>query len=251
MNDRHLSSALLLAAIAQWIAPLLPLMGLGQTVGAQARDGGIPPELPPGIFFSIWSVIFTLYLAFALYAVFRPKYVHQHLGPPLLGAGIANTAWMLSAQLIGSEWLNLALLFPVVCFSWMAARRLHLMGGWDGTGHKLVAAALTGLLAGWSVVAVSISLPRVIRMMRGLDATDQVWVSLWCALVPAGLLAWAYASKVSRGLWFFVALGWGISGIIVNNWTRTGTHWLAIMATLIGLYIFWRRLAYGARPAFE
>ncbi len=83
-----------------------------------------------------------------------------------------------------------------------------------------------------------------------MATTDAVWISLWSALLPAGLLTWLYTNRVSAGLWFYVALGWGLSGIAVNNWVRLGTHWLAIMTVIVGLYVLWRRLAYGARPAF-
>ena len=62
---------LLAVAILQWLAPLLPLSGHGRTIGAQAVEEGMPPELPPGVFFSIWGVIFTLYLIFARLAVFK------------------------------------------------------------------------------------------------------------------------------------------------------------------------------------
>ena len=248
---RFVPTLLLVVALLQWSAPLLPIAGIGDPVGAQARESGIPPELPPGIFFSIWSVIFTLYLVFAALAVFSPSYLERHLGPPLLAAGTGNVVWMLSAQMIGSEWLNFLLLLPIVWFSWIAAHRLHLMGGWDGTGRRLIALSLSGLLAGWSSVAVSISVPRIVRMTAGLEATDQVWLSLWCALIPAGLMAWAFAARVSRSLWFFAALGWGLSGIVVNNWTRTGLHGLAIMTAVFGLYVLWRRLRDGARSALR
>lgn len=251
MKSALLPPLLLIAAILQWAAPLLPLAGIGETVGSQAREGGIPPELPLGIFFSIWSVIFTLYLVFAALAVFNRSYLEEHVGPPLLAAGTGNVVWMLSAQMIGNEWLNFALLLPIVAFSWIAAHRLHLMGGWDGTRRRLVALALAGLLAGWSSVAVSISVPRLVRMMAGLEASDHVWLSLWCALLPAGFFAWAFAARISRNLWFFAALGWGLTGIVLNNWTRTGLHGLAIVAAVFGLYVLWRRLRYGARPALR
>ena len=242
---------LLIVGILQWTAPLLPLAGIGETVGAQAREGGIPPELPLGVFFSIWSVIFTLYLVFAAFAVFSRSYLEEHIGPPLLAAGAGNVVWMLSAQMIGNEWLNFVLLLPILGFAWLAAHRLHLMGGWDGTGRRLVALALTGLLSGWASVAVSISLPRLLRDMAGLQPTDMVWISLWAALIPAALLAGVFASRVSRSLWFFVALAWGLAGVALSNWTRTELHWLAAITVAVGLYVIWRRLRYGARPALR
>lgn len=242
---------LLIVALAQWTAPLLPLFGVGETIGAQATGRGIAPELPPGIFFSIWSVIFTLYLGFALMALLKPGYLEGEIGVPILIAGVGNVAWMLAAQSLGNQWLNFLLLLPILLFSWEASHRLHRMGGWDGTGRRLIACALAGLLSGWLTVAVSISVPGLVRALCGMAPTDAVWISLWSALIPAGLLTWLYANRVSAGLWFFVALGWGLAGIAVNNWVRLGTHWLAIMTVIVGLYVLWRRLAHGARPAFS
>ncbi|WP_084398546.1 hypothetical protein [Henriciella aquimarina] len=242
---------LLLVALLQVLVPLLPVMGIGNFVGTQFTRGDIPPELPLGPFFSIWSVIFALYFTFALFALLKPSYLEAHLGAPLLAAGAGNVVWMLSAQFLANDWLNFLLLIPILVFSWQAARRLHRMGGWDGTGRRLVAVTLTGLLSGWLTAAFSVSVPEVVRTLFGLAPTDQVWLSLWCALIPAGLLAWAFASRISRSLWFFVALGWGLTGVALNNWLRTETHGLAIMTVVFGLYVIWRRLRYGARPAFE
>lgn len=249
---KNLNAYLLVAVgILQCAAPVLPLLGLGQTVGSQATGAGIPPELPLGIFFSIWSVIFALYLVFALFALLKPSYLERHLGEPLLVAGAGNVAWMLSAQFIGNEVLNFVLLLPILVFSWESAHRLHRMGGWDGTARRLVAGSLTGLLSGWLAVALSISVPRVLRLMRGQEATDQVWVSLFAALIPAAVMAWLYSHRVSRGLWFYVALAWGLTGIVASNWLRTGTEALAIVAACVGLYIIFRRIADGGRPAFR
>ncbi|WP_139792362.1 hypothetical protein [Henriciella litoralis] len=249
----NLKNALILLAIAigQFLAPALPSLGIGESVGERALQTGIPPELPPGIFFSIWGVIFTLYLIFAAIALLKPSYVEMHLAHPLVLAGVGNVIWMVSNQLIGNIALDLILLLPILLFSWEASHRLHRMGGFDGTGRRLLAGMLTGLLSGWAAVAVSISLPRLVRAIRDLGPTDQVWISLWIALASLAILAWLYATRASRGLWFFAALGWGVTGIVLNNWTRTDMHWLAAAAGLVGLYVIWRRLAYGARPAFQ
>ncbi|MEM5516007.1 hypothetical protein WNY37_03530 [Henriciella sp. AS95] len=249
--QRSYALPLLITAILQWTAPLLPLFGLGETVGRRATGEGIPPEIPLGIFFSIWSVIFLAYLVFALLAVFKPTYLEQRLTPPLLIAGAGNVVWMLSAQFFGNDWVNFLLLMPILVFAWESAFRLHRMGGWDGTGRRFLAALLTGLLSGWIAVAISISVPGLVRDLRGLQETDQVWISLWAALVPAAILAWAFARYVSRGWWFYVAFSWGLTGVVLNNWLRTGTHLLAIAAAIAGLYILWRRLRTEPRPAFQ
>ena len=106
---RPVSLLLVLVAVLQWTVPLLPLAGIGETIGAQAVEGGRPPELPPGLFFSIWSVIFLLYTVFAVLAVTTPHYLERHLSIPLLAAGTGNVVWMLAAQFLGNDALNLIL----------------------------------------------------------------------------------------------------------------------------------------------
>ncbi|MEM9938643.1 MAG: hypothetical protein AAF768_07345 [Pseudomonadota bacterium] len=238
-------------ALAQFAAPVLPVMGIGENMGMRAMEGGIPPELPPGVFFSIWGPIFLGYLAFAGLATLRPNHVYDRLAGPLALAGLGNVIWMISAQSLGLPWLDFVLLLPILAAAWTAAYRLDLMGGFDGTPRRLLACSLVGLLAGWLSVAVSISVPDVTRWTLDRDATDRVWQSLWLTLIPAGLLAWAFANNVSRSLWYFIALGWGLLGVILNNWARTETHALAIAAAIVGAWILLRRLRFGARGTLK
>ncbi|MDJ0921974.1 MAG: hypothetical protein QNI84_12675 [Henriciella sp.] len=242
--------ALLLIAIAQFAAPVLPVLGIGENIGMRAVADGLPPELPPGVFFAIWGPIFLAYLTFALLANIRPTATSDHLAAPLAVAGLGNVIWMISAQSLAQPWLDFVLLLPILAAAWVAAYRLDLAGGFDGTLHRLLACGLVGLLAGWLSVAVSISVPDVTRWALGRDVTDRVWQSLWLTLIPAGLLASAFASRISTNLWYFVALGWGLIGVIVNNWQRTELHGLAIAATVIGVWIVLRRMRYGATGAF-
>ncbi|MEC7288756.1 MAG: hypothetical protein VXW22_01480, partial [Pseudomonadota bacterium] len=109
---------LLLVALAQFVAPLLPVLGFGQSIGARAVADGIPPELPVGVFFSIWSVIFIGFLVVAVWHWRKPDHATRQLAAPLTLAGSGNVVWMVSAQSIGSVWLDLALLFPIGFFAW-------------------------------------------------------------------------------------------------------------------------------------
>lgn len=242
--------ALLPIAIAQFAAPALPALGFGETIGARATGDGIPPELPLGAFFGIiWTVIFSAYLIVALIAILKPRHLTDHIAPPLALAGIGNVVWMISSQTIGLVWLDLLLLLPILFAIWEAAIRLDRVGGFDGTGRRLLLCVLVGLLSGWISAAVSISVPDTARYFFGRGATDNVWQSLWMALGTASVLAFLFARFVSRSLWFFVALGWGLLGITLNNWTRTDLHGLAIATAIIGVLIIsyrWRKGAYGS-----
>ena len=132
-------------------------------------------------------------------------------------------------------WLEMLILIPVLLCAWEAAYRLDVIGGFDGTGRRLLTCVLVGLLAGWLVIMFAVSLPELGRSLLGRGVTDAVWHSLWLALIPIAALAWLFASKVSRNVWFFAALGWGLLGIAANNWLASETHGLAIAAIIVGL----------------
>lgn len=246
----HAKLGLLIVALGQFLVPLLPLAGIGDSIGARAVADGIPPELPTGIFFSIWSLIFIGFLAVALLNFRAPSHVGNRVSAPLALAGLGNIVWMISAQSIGSVWLDFLLLLPIGFFAWEAAYRLDQTGAYDGTGRSLLFGMTIGLLAGWLTVAVSISVPDVGRALLGRGPSDAVWHSLWMALIPATGLAFVFANYVSRNFWYFIALGWGLLGIVVNNWSRLGTHALAIAAAIVGLYILFRRIRFGARGSY-
>lgn len=239
--------ALLIVAVLQFAAPALPALGIGETIGDRATGAGIPPELPLGVFFSIWGIIFTAYLGVAILALAKPNHVYDRISGPLALAGLGNVVWMISAQSLGYSWLDFVLLFPILFFAWEAAHRLSRIGGFDGTGRRLLICLTVGLLAGWLSVAVSISGPELLRDLLGRGPTDAPWQSLWMALVPAAVLAILFARCVSASLWYFVALGWGLFGIIANNWWRTEMHFLAIAAGVVGLIVIRARLKMGAQ----
>ncbi|MEM1037437.1 MAG: hypothetical protein AAGI14_11825 [Pseudomonadota bacterium] len=238
--------ALFPIAIAQFAAPALPAMGFGETIGDRATGPGIPPELPLGVFFAIWGIIFTAYLGVAIVAIAKPNIVYDKVAGPLALAGIGNVIWMISAQSFGLSWLDFLLLWPILFVAWEAAYRLHKVGGFNGTGRRLLLCLVVGLLAGWLAVATSISAPEVLRDAFGRGPTDNPWQSLWTALVLAAILAYLFARYVSASLWFYVALSWGLLGIIMNNWTRTEMHALAIMTAVIGLIVIRLRLHLGS-----
>lgn len=241
---------LLLVALAQFAAPLLPLLGVGQSIGDRAVAEGVPPELPVGVFFSIWSVIFIGFLVIAFWHWRDPDHATRQLAAPLALAGTGNVLWMVSAQSIGSVWLDLALLFPIGFFAWEAAYRLDRTEAYDGTLRSIVCGLTVGLLAGWLSVAVSISVPDAGRALLGRGPSELVWQSLWMALIPAIVLAVVFANYVSRNAWYFVALGWGLLGIVVNNWVRLETHALAIATAVVGAYVLFRRIRFGASGSY-
>lgn len=247
--QRHRPLILILLALLQPLSgALAPLLSIGTPIGSATRDSGAP-EQPLPVFFSIWSLIFLAYFVFALFATFRREPWMERITMPLVLAGMFNVVWMLSAQLIVSQPLDFVLLFPIAAAGWIAAWRFDRIRGMGGSIAKLTADAATGLLSGWITVAAAISIPLTIRHFSDLGPTDQPWLMLWATLVPAALATWVFTRFVSRSLWFFVALGWGLLGILLNNWTITDMHWLAIMTGVVTVIVLYLRLTRGAHGA--
>lgn len=247
LSARHF---LLPVALLQLLVGYVPrAIGLGTDIGTRATENGIPPELPPGVFFAIWGVIFTAYIAFAIYGLQKNSALTDKLSMPLVLAGLANSAWMLVAQLIGSTAVETLILLPLIWAAWLSAYRFDTMRGLGGSAIKWTADLLTGLLSGWAIVALAISLPRLAREMLGLGPTDNEWYALWTVIITVQLASMVFRRKISRTIWFYVALSWGILGIIVNNWTRTELGFLAWVALIFGIWLIGRRLIAGASGA--
>ena len=242
---------LIFIAIGNFVVAAVPrAAGLVESVGARAMAGGIRPELPPRLFFAIiWNIIFLLYLVHAVSSRQRASYTDQQLLRPLIAVGLSIILWMLTAQFVLNIWLDLVLLFPVLALAWTCSYRIDRLDGFDGTTERLVLCAMTGLLSGWITTAVSISIPEAAADVLGHGASDYVWRYLWLTLACAGVISFAFTRWISRSLWFFVGLGWGIAGIAANNLTRLDMPLLGSVAILAGIFIWYRRLAKGARGA--
>ena len=241
---------LLPLALLQLLAGYVPAAtGFGTDIGTRMTRDGIPPELPPGPFFAIWGIIFAAYLAFGLYALKRDNELVRRLAPPLALAGLSNVFWMLVAQTLAITLLETLILLPLIYGSWAAAWQFDTMRGMGGSVIKWVSDLLTGLLSGWAIVALSISLPRLGREFLGQGPTDSEWISLWVVVATISIGAWVYRLRISRTIWYYVAISWGVLGVIVNNWTRTGFGYFGWIALFFGGWLIYRRVTAGAYGA--
>ncbi|MEO0983021.1 MAG: hypothetical protein AAFX03_10250 [Pseudomonadota bacterium] len=241
---------LIFIAVGQFLAAgVNAWTGLGTSLGDRAVRAGVPPELPLGLFFSIWGVIFLLYAFFAVHMLRARDQRSLRLVGPLAAAGIGNILWMVEAQLLAWMPLDYALLFVIAVPAWIALRRFDEERRMGGGPMKQAEDALTGLLAGWITAAIAVSTPPMIRYLTGLSATDRPWLMLFAALSVAAFGAWLAASRFTKGLWFYIALLWGVSGIAANNFVRTEMGFLGWAAAIAAVMIAVLRLSRGARGA--
>lgn len=243
---KYLPLIIILLGVLQPLAGALsPVLGIGTPIG-EATRGIEAPEQPLPLFFSIWSIIFLAYFAFGIVYWRAGELWMERVSFPLALAGVLNIVWMLSAQLIAVQPLDFLLLFPICAMAWIAAYRLDQLRETGWSPKKTLADITTGLLAGWISVAIAISIPLTIRSFTSIGSTDIPWNMLWITLITAGMAAWIFARYVSRSWWFFIALGWGLAGIVLNNWTVTQMHWLAIVTVAMLVFILSLRLFRGA-----
>ncbi|MDP3458892.1 MAG: hypothetical protein Q8S09_06415, partial [Hyphomonas sp.] len=135
---------LLLGVLQPLSGALAPLLGIGTPIGASTASTDAP-EQPLPAFFSIWGVIFLAYAGFGLAGLMRPADWYPKVGWPMLVAGIANVAWMLSAQLIASQPLNFLMLAPIFAAAWIAAARVEALRGAETGATFHLADAASGL----------------------------------------------------------------------------------------------------------
>ena len=248
MHSRILPLLVLIVGILQPLAgALAPAFGIGIPVG-EANRAALAPEQPMPLFFSIWGVIFAVYIAFGLAGLRKPESWPRAIGLPMLLAGVGNIMWMLSAQLINIQLLNFILLGPVFLFAWLAARSAHELRGGNSSASYYLGATACGLLAGWISAATAVSIPLTVRSLTGLGDSDFPWPMFWTTLGSAGVFAWLFASRISASLWYFAALGWGILGIAFHNWLETGMHLIGHIAFGCLILLLLVRLTRGAKP---
>ena len=246
LMKKHLPLIVILLGLLQPLSgAIAPALGIGTPIGNATR-GMTLPEQPLPAFFSIWSVIFLAYLLFGV-AYWRDREPWMdRVGVPLAWAGLFNIVWMLCAQLIAWQPLDFLLLFPIAITAWIAAFRMDRLRETGWSPKKALADFVAAMLSGWISVAVAISIPLTLRSFSSLGATDYPWPMLWITLLTAGFAAWMFARYVSRSWWYFAALGWGVIGIILNNWHVTEMNWLAIASAVILALIICLRLFRGA-----
>lgn len=243
--------ALLPIAAIQLLAAYIPMAMGFPSIGERATEGGIPPELPLGIFFAIWGIIFLAYITFGLYALRHDTELTRRLSAPLAASGLATALWMLTQQMIGQPVLDLVLLAPLIWVSWIAAYRFDTMRGLGGSPMKWTSDVLTGLLSGWAVVAVAISVPRAGRYLLNQGATDSEWIAFWSVLGTISVFTFFYKRQISRSHWYYVAAAWGLLGILLNNWLRTGFGYFGWITLFFGLWLVYRRYSRGANGALR
>jgi hypothetical protein len=201
-----------LAAAFQFAAGFSPsLFEVERSVG-EAVEPYRTALVPAGWAFSIWAVLFSLLLIFAVcHALRRNDGRMARAGWLIAGAMTANGAFAIVQPLLGPGWESFALLEISLVLSILAA--IALLPERETARVYRISFLAVAALAGWLTVATPAGLSIGLRfegLVPGGEVgllTDLGILVLFTAIVPflaRALAAWAYALPI---LWGLFAVG--------------------------------------------
>ncbi|MEQ8746638.1 hypothetical protein [Pyruvatibacter sp.] len=219
MSDERRQVLNIVTAISQALAPAMPALGFGITVGA--RDGvSSPLEVPAGYAFSIWGLIFLLGLIYAVMQALpsaRTSPLYRAIGTGTWMLFGLSTAWMLVAQFEGPN----IVLATIIVIMLVISLRILVVAFKTGdetrnTVRQTVVLPLLGLYAGWLTLATALNVSGVLRDYALAPFGLQEWQYVALVLGAAALVAVPMLLRLRGLIWYAAAAIWGLVGIILK-----------------------------------
>ena len=213
---------------------------LGLDVG-RVSDQNATLVVPAGYAFVIWSPIFTLCLAYAVFQALPDNH-----GKPLLrrvGWFTAGTFWLNAVWevLFPSGWFGLAEIVIVggfACAGTAYARMVRTANGraLDAAERWLVALPL-GLLAGWLTAAVFVSVATTgvaLGLLSGGAGEALLGAQLLLLLGVVASVMIGYGRAVPAGfLPYATAVLWGLAAVVVNQYSNSLLTTVAALVSFV------------------
>ena len=221
-------------------AVVVSFLGSGAWIGtpiAEAAGGALSATstlvAPAGPAFSIWSVIYTGLIVYAVWQ-FLPGRTARHdaLRAPIIASMLLNAAWILAIQL-GQVWLSVvvivALLTVLVRVFVLLQQRTP-----EGLADAVITDGTMGLYLGWVCVA---TIANISAWLVSLGITDgaRVWAVVVLVVAAAvGVLLVRYSSgAIAPTLSIVWGLGWLAQGRLSGELTDATVGWTAVLAAAI------------------
>lgn len=221
-------------------AVVVSFLGSGAWIGtpiAEAAGGALSATstlvAPAGPAFSIWSVIYTGLIVYAVWQ-FLPGRTARHdaLRAPIIASMLLNAAWILAIQL-GQVWLSVvvivALLTVLVRVFVLLQQRTP-----EGLADAVITDGTMGLYLGWVCVA---TIANISAWLVSLGITDgaRIWAVVVLVVAAAvGVLLVRYSSgAIAPTLSIVWGLGWLAQGRLSGELTDATVGWTAVLAAAI------------------
>ncbi|MFI8565449.1 TspO/MBR family protein [Rhodococcus sp. NPDC078407] len=222
------------------VAVVVSFLGSGAWIGtpiAEAAGGALSATstlvAPAGPAFSIWSVIYTGLIVYAVWQ-FLPGRTTRHdaLRLPIIASMLLNPAWILAIQL-GQVWLSVvvivALLAALVRVFVLLQQRPP-----ESVADAVITDGTFGLYLGWVCVA---TIANVSAWLVDLGVTDAATTWAVVVLVVAALVGVTLARYSGGAIAPMLAIVWGLGwlaqGRLTGELTNTTVGWAAVLAAAV------------------
>jgi MFS family permease len=211
-------AAILVLAILQIVATMLPSIGIGEAIGDRS-DEARTAITPAGGAFSIWGPLFAGCIAYAIYQLPPAQKNNQLLakvGWASAGAFLGNAVWALYTQFLGLNFGSaLIIIFTLVCLLAIYRSFAREPNGFSWGELALVVVPLSALAA-WLTAATIVNIAAVLDY-HGLDLGDAT-EAVGAAVVLVGALIASVAIWNGRGNpWYAAVFLWALGGIFAAS----------------------------------
>lgn len=209
--------AVLVCAALQILTPLLPQLGVGDSIGSQS-DNVETLVTPAGWAFSIWGALYTGSTVFAVYQALpaqRDDALLARIRWPAAGAFLGNALWALYTQIFGLSAVSSAIiLFTLTCLL-IIYRQFASRAPASASQRWLVYLPLSALAA-WLTVATIVNISASLRF-HGVEAGSAAPAVAAALVVVGGAIA-AAALYAGRGnLPYALVFLWALTAIYLDG----------------------------------
>ena len=243
-------------AIGQIVSSAL-VSAYGGAFTAADRPGE-PLIVPPGPMFSIWSVIITFSVGYAIWAWFARQpdlELRNALARPLLVVVACFSGWLAAAEL-EPVWSTLVVFVGLLAgLLWalkIALQHRATIRRWSRLGRGLLWGTL-GLYTGWGSIAIWLNLTTAMAD-SGAPVTGPVGTAGQLAILAGATVTGVVLVHHSDGLLPYAAgAGWALGGAALGSYAAgslvlAAAAGVGLLVLLVALTVQWRRRL-GRRPS--
>jgi hypothetical protein len=229
----------IITIVVNALAVILPLNGKT----TQELSDALPNFfVPAGLTFSIWSVIYILWIVFAVYQardMFKKEEIKMPFLPQITGlfivSGVANSAWIF---LWHYEYVGLALLMMILLLGSLLAIYVRLKIGKSSVPmkEKLLLHVPFSVYLGWITVATIANVTAFLVSIQwdGFGIDQLTWTIL---IIAVGTLLTYLMLALRKDLAFSLVVLWAFLGIWMKRMTQPNMITDINVATTVSIAI--------------
>ncbi|MCJ0892141.1 tryptophan-rich sensory protein [Rhodococcus sp. ARC_M5] len=222
------------------VAVVVSFLGSGAWIGtpiAEAAGGALSATstlvAPAGPAFSIWSVIYTGLIVYAVWQ-FLPGRTARHdaLRAPIIASMLLNPAWILAIQ-FGQVWLSVVVIVALLAvlvrvFVLMQQHRA------EGVADAVITDGTMGLYLGWVCVATIANISAWLVSL-GVTGAATIWaIAVLVVAAAVGVLLARYSGGAIAPMLAIVwGLAWLAQGRLAGEVTNTTVGRTAVLAASV------------------